>query len=52
MLNNQKAKEKDKDYCRHRVLKPVRNASPFLLLLDLEQFIRPAEPVFRIDKTK
>lgn len=35
-----------------RFIEPVRNASPFLLLPDLGQFIRPKEPECRIDKTK
>jgi hypothetical protein len=35
-----------------RFNEPVRNASPFLLLPDLGQFIRPKEPECWIDKTK
>ena len=35
-----------------RFNEPVRNASPFLLLPDLGQFVRPQEPVCWIDKTK
>ena len=35
-----------------RFKEPVRNASPFLLLPDLGQFVRPKEPVCWIDKTK
>jgi len=53
MLNNQKEKRrKVKAIIRHSVLNQFAMLVTFSFYLNLEQFIRPLEPVFRIEKIK